>query len=308
MFTLNYNTDLHILHYPNLQAKGTDEVTECTWAEWCERLTHPKVSSLDKYRNGLVIYGDVDDGVDERTGEILPHRRENQYVMYRQVFSLDYDEIEDMEQFLNNIKSKMHHFAYFMYSTYRHRDTHDEHDKQLRPRFRLLVPVDDILEPEEYKKIGGGLARYIGEKLDESCLTPVQLSALPTVYDKKVPFHWFINDAPFITREQLENCLKKYPEPEEKIILTTDYSGNSNKRSDEHWKEIMKAGLGESEGRTQQLTSLIGHLQQHYVNHVVALELVKLWNEQHAVPLSDEKIEYTYSDLYKRNKRKRKRY
>ncbi|HCT0460637.1 TPA: hypothetical protein LQO36_002403, partial [Staphylococcus pseudintermedius] len=148
MFDLKYDDEIHVLLYQNLTSKGTENVKNIQWSDWCEFLTRPVVS-YDKYANKLAIYGDVADG------EGISHRRLKENVMYRQVFSLDYDDIDDMNRFLDNVKKKMKHFAYFIYSTYRHRDTHDENDEALRPRFRLLVPIDDILEPEEYTKYAG---------------------------------------------------------------------------------------------------------------------------------------------------------
>ena len=55
------------------------------WSDWCEWLTRPAISH-NKYANGLAIYGDVSDGVDDETGEILQHHRKDENVMYRQVF------------------------------------------------------------------------------------------------------------------------------------------------------------------------------------------------------------------------------
>ena len=48
----------------------------------------------------------MSDGVDDETGEILQHHRKDENVMYRQVFSLDYDDIDDMDRFIENIQSK----------------------------------------------------------------------------------------------------------------------------------------------------------------------------------------------------------
>lgn len=293
MFDLKHDDELHILLYQSLTSKGTDNVREVKWSDWCEFLTRPVVSHY-KYANKLAIYGDIADA------EGISHRRLKENVMYRQVFSLDYDDIDDMNRFLDNVKNKMKHFAYFIYSTYRHRDTHDENDESLRPRFRLLVPVDDILEPDEYKKYAGALSRYIGEVIDESCLKPIQLSALPVISSKDAPFHWHINDAPFITRAQLDSCLAKHP-----LDATEGESQNIkvvyNKRGSEYWRDIA-FGVAEG-GRNQTLTSLIGVLLNRRVPDPLVYAYCYMWNENCKPPLSSREFNATFESIYKREHR-----
>ncbi|WP_251943565.1 primase alpha helix C-terminal domain-containing protein [Staphylococcus sp. Marseille-Q5304] len=292
---LKHDGDFHILIYKSLTSKGTDDVKNVKWSEWCTFLTQPKISATDKYKNGAAIYGDVAEGVDEKTGEVLPHRRQEKYVMYREVFSLDYDDIEDMETFLNNIKSKLKHFAYFIHSTYRHRDVQDETDKGLKPRFRVLVPIDDIVEPKEYTQYASALARYIDETIDEHCLNPIQLSALPTIKQSNLPFHWFINDAPFITREQLERCFQRYP-PEETITL--DYSNTHKKRDPAHWKSL---AFGVDDGnRTNSLASLTGYLLRRNVEPTLVYGLVSAWNHLNNPPLSESRVNTTFNSIYEK--------
>ncbi len=294
MFQLKHDDTLHILLYQNLMSKGTDEVKEIKWSEWCEFLTRPVIDPNNKYANKLAIYGDISEGVDEKTGEVLPHRRKNEYVMYREVFSLDYDDIDDMNRFLDNVKNKMRHFSYFIYSTYRHRDTHDENDKALRPRFRLLVPIDDIVEPDEYTKYAGALSRYISEVIDESCFKPIQLSALPVISSKDAPFHWYMNDAPFITRAQLDNCLAKYP-----LDATEGESQNIkvvyNKRDSRYWRDIA-FGVGEG-GRNQALASVIGHLLRRHVDGHLVYGLALAWGGSCTPPLQEKEVAKTFNSI-----------
>ncbi|UXR37480.1 primase alpha helix C-terminal domain-containing protein [Staphylococcus simulans] len=302
MFNLNYDDELHIVLYQSLTSKGTDDVKNIKWSDWCEFLTRPVISP-NKYANGLAIYGDVDEGVDEKTGEILQHRRKDKNVMYRQVFSLDYDDIDDMNRFLNNIKDKMKHFAYFIYSTFRHRDIHDENDKNLRPRFRLLIPVDDILEPDEYTKYAGALSRYIGEPIDESCFKPIQLSALPVISNKDVPYHWYNNDAPFITRHQLNNCLAKFP-----LNATQSESQNIIVRYKRHdsayWRDI---AFGVSEGeRNQTLASLIGYLLRRYVDQYLVYGLASAWAMTCTPPIEQKEVNKTFESILKRDNQNKK--
>mgnify|MGYP002711941977 FL=1 len=296
MFNLKFDDELHILLYQNLTSKGTNNVKETKWSSWCEFLTHPVIDSKNKYANQLAIYGDVADSED------IPHRRLKENVMYRQVFSLDYDDIDDMNRFLNNVRNKMKYFSYFIYSTYRHRDEHNEQDKNLRPRFRLLIPVDDILEPQEYINYAGALSRYIGEIIDESCFTPIQLSALPVVAGKDKPYHWFINDAPFITREQLDRCLEKYSEEkEEQIIVDYKTANQRKKRDSSHWRNIM-FGVEDGERNTS-LASLIGYLLRRYVDENLVYGYAYLWGKNCNPPLSDDRINRTFNSILKKHKR-----
>ncbi|MFO3720360.1 primase alpha helix C-terminal domain-containing protein [Staphylococcus felis] len=291
MFDLKSDDELHILLYQNLTSKGTENVKNIKWSDWCEFLTRPVVGH-DKYANKLAIYGDVADS------EGISHRRLKENVMYRQVFSLDYDDIDDMNRFLDNVKVKMKYFAYFIYSTYRHRDTHDEKDKTLRPRFRLLVPIDDILEPDEYTKYAGALSRYIGEVIDESCFKPSQLSALPVISSKDAPFHWYMNDAPFITRNQLDDCLNKYH-----ANATEDKSQNIvvryKKRDSAFWRDIA-FGVAEGE-RNQTLASLIGYLLRRYVDAHLVYGLASSWAMTCTPPLEQEEVNKTFNSIYKKH-------
>ncbi|UXR74384.1 primase alpha helix C-terminal domain-containing protein [Staphylococcus sp. IVB6238] len=287
MFNLKHDDELLILLYQSLTSKGTENVKNIKWSDWCEFLTRPVISH-DKYANKLAIYGDVADA------EGISHRRLKENVMYRQVFSLDYDDIDDMNRFLDNVKNKMKHFAYFIYSTYRHRDTHDENNESLRPRFRLLVPVDDILEPDEYKKYAGALSRYIGEVIDESCFKPIQLSALPVISGKDAPFHWYINDAPFITRGQLDSCLAKYP-----LDATEGESQNIkvvyNKQNSGYWRDIA-FGVEEG-GRNQALASVIGHLLRRHVDGHLVHGLALAWGESCNPPLQEKEVAKTFNSI-----------
>ncbi|HAR6170532.1 primase alpha helix C-terminal domain-containing protein [Staphylococcus pseudintermedius] len=291
MFNIKHDDELYILLYQSLTSKGTKNVKNIKWSDWCEFLTRPVVSH-DKYANKLAIYGDVADG------EGFSHRRLKENVMYRQVFSLDYDDIDDMNRFLDNVKNKMRHFSYFIYSTYRHRDTHDENDEALRPRFRLLVPIDDILEPDEYTKYAGALSRYIGEVIDESCFKPSQLSALPVISSKDAPFHWYINDAPFITRAQLDNCVAKYP-----LDATEGESQNIkvvyNKRGSEYWRDIA-FGVAEG-GRNQALASLIGYLLRRYVDAHLVYGLISAWAMTCTPPIEQNEVNKTFNSIYKKH-------
>ena len=302
MFDLKFNDELHILVYQNIYAKGTEKVKNIMWSDWCEWLTCPAISH-DKYANGLAIYGDVSDGVDDETGEILQHHRKDENVMYRQVFSLDYDDIEEMDRFIENIKSKMHHFAYFMYSTFRHRDKHDENDKDLRPRFRLLIPIDDIVKPDEYSKYARALSKYIDETIDESCFTPIQLSALPTIKDNNKPYHWYINDAPFITREQLDKCVEKYQDEDEKIIV--DYTKQYKKRDSEYWREIA-FGVGEGE-RNKTLASLTGYLLRRYVDENLVFGLISAWAMTCNPPIEQSEVNKTFNSILKKDNQRAKK-
>lgn len=297
MFNLKYNDELHILVYQNIYAKGTEKVKNIMWSDWCECLTRPVVSH-NKYANGLAIYGDVSDGVDDDTGEIFQHHRKDENVMYRQVFSLDYDEIDDMERFIENIKSKMQHFSYFMYSTFRHRDVQDEENEKLRPRFRLLIPIDDIVKPDEYTKYTKAISKYIGETIDESCFKSIQLSALPTIKDNNKPYHWYINDAPFITRDQLEKCVEKYPNEDEPI--TVDYSNHFHKRDSSYWREIA-FGVGEGE-RNQTLASLTGYLLRRYVDANLVYGLVSAWATTCTPPIDQKEVNRTFKSILKRDR------
>ncbi|WP_049409512.1 primase alpha helix C-terminal domain-containing protein [Staphylococcus pettenkoferi] len=301
MFKLQYDDELHLLVYQSIYSKETSTVKNIKWSDWCEWLTRPVISH-NKYANGLAIYGDVADGVDDDTGEILSHHRRDENVMYRQVFSLDYDDVGEMNRFIKNIHSKMHHFAYFIYSTYRHRDSLDETNDKLRPRFRLLIPVDDILEPKEYTKYAGALSRYIGEEIDESCFNPIQLSALPVISSKDAPFHWKINDAPFITRAQLDNCLAKYPfdatEGESQHV-----EGVSSKRSSGYWGYIA-FGVVEGE-RNQALASVIGHLLRRYVDGHLVYGLALAWGESCNPPLKKKEVTKTFNSILRTHLREK---
>ncbi|WP_251517725.1 primase alpha helix C-terminal domain-containing protein [Staphylococcus sp. Marseille-Q6910] len=294
---LKYDGDFHILVYKSLTSKGTENVKNVKWSEWCKFLTQPEISATDKYKNGLAIYGDVDEGVDEKTGEMLPHRRLEKHVLYREVFSLDYDDIENMDAFITNVKMKLQHFAYFIYTTYRHRDKPDKTDKGLKPRFRVLVPIDDILTPEEYESFSRALAQYIGEPIDESCYQPIQLSALPTIKNEQVPFHWYNNDAPFISRKDLELCYQKY-QPKESISVNYSHINGIKRRDSAHWQNL---AFGVDDGqRNDSLASLIGYLLRRYVDPTLVYGLALAWNETCNPPLSQARVNTTFNSIYQK--------
>ena len=148
--------------------------TEATWEDFCQRLREPvrTAETVAEYRKfskarrdsakdvGGYVFGYLKDG-----------RRKKDSVVYRQAVTLDADSPSDT--FLDDVKKILGAYAYAWYTTHSSRKE--------APRYRLVVPLSQRVEPEAYEAMARRIAKDIGmDNFDPTTFEPSRLMYWPS--------------------------------------------------------------------------------------------------------------------------------
>lgn len=133
-------------------------------------------------------------------GHLKDGRRKTGYVATRQIVTLDLDfaPADFWDQLMNNLNITG---AMAVYSTHKH--------SQKTPRFRLIIPLDRDVTPDEYEAIARKLAEKVGmDWFDPTTFQPTRLMYWPSNSSDVEPFFKFY-DAPFMVANEI---LQEYPD------------------------------------------------------------------------------------------------
>ncbi|MDW4255438.1 primase alpha helix C-terminal domain-containing protein [Staphylococcus saprophyticus] len=282
---LQHDFKINVIEYKNLYSDSFVQNNNLLWSEWLNRLQTP-MNNDDKYKRGLVLYGDVKDM--EKDGKLIQKYRNDENIISRNTLALDYDDITDFKGLYKAICKHLEGYSWAFHTTYNH--TTDN------PRIRLMVPINEPVSADDYRKYTQALAHQIGHKIDEGSFQPSRAMALPVRPDKDVPFIFKYNDAPAVTSEQLE-------------LFVTSGSLDSNvkknniikypKRTSSYWRDLA-FGVGEGE-RNQSLASISGLLLRRYVPPELVYGLVTAWGKSCNPPMDDSEINKTFNSILKKH-------
>lgn len=268
------DTEITITLYSSLDAGSfTDEKT-VKWSEWLKTLSVPRVNEY-KYKRGLAIYGKVADS------DGKPHYRTNNNIINRSIIALDYDDISKDVDLIEILKHKLGKAAYCLYSTH----SHTPENK----RYRVLIPLDEPLDPKYYKGVVEVLERHIGVKLDDKSRTVSQAMALPVIKHKDSEYIFEYNDGEVMKRDYFISKLK---------VLNKDKQQGKIKisRNDKYDDIAMGAGEG---GRNNAVTSIIGLLLQRRVPDKLVYGLAYGYNQMCEPPLPQKEFDRTFISIYR---------
>ncbi|OEK73313.1 mobile element-associated protein, partial [Staphylococcus saprophyticus] len=189
---LQHDFKINVIEYKNLYSDSFVQNNILLWSEWINRLQTP-MNNDDKYKRGLVLYGDVKDM--EKDGNLIQKYRNDENIINRNTLALDYDDITDFKGLYNAICKHLEGYSWAFHTTYNH--TTDN------PRIRLMVPVNEPVSADDYRKYTRALAHKIGYKIDEGSFQPSRAMALPVRPDKDIPYIFKYNDSPAITIDDL---------------------------------------------------------------------------------------------------------
>lgn len=286
---LKHDFDLNIIQYNNLYANSFRTFDKWKWSDWINKLQIPMIHT-DKYKRGLVLYGDVEDEV--RGGETIPKYRKDKNIINRNVISLDYDNITDFKGLYHAVCNQLEGYSWAFHTTYSHTTE--------KPRIRLMVPLNEPVSAEDYRKYSCILAKYIGYEVDEASFVPSQIMALPVKRDKNASFIFKYNDKPAITCDQLEKIYSLVSKSE-KQDLVNNYSNQYQKRNSSYWRD-MAFGVREGE-RNKALASLIGYLLRRYVDTNLVYGLVSAWAQMCNPPIKQGEVNKTFKSILKKDSR-----
>ncbi|WP_409328009.1 primase alpha helix C-terminal domain-containing protein [Staphylococcus pseudoxylosus] len=286
---LKHDFDLNIIQYNNLYANSFRTFDKWKWSDWINKLQIPMIHT-DKYKRGLVLYGDVEDEV--RDGEIIPKYRKDKNIINRNVISLDYDNITDFKGLYHAVCNQLEGYSWAFHTTYSHTNEN--------PRIRLMIPIYEPVSAEDYRKYSCILAKHIGYEVDEASYVPSQIMALPVKRDKNASFIFKYNDKPAITCDQLEK-ISSLVSKNEKQDLVINYSNQYQKRNSSYWRD-MAFGVREGE-RNKALASLIGYLLRRYVDTNLVYGLVSAWAQMCNPPIEQGEVNKTFKSILKKDSR-----
>lgn len=286
---LNNDFNINIIQYNNLYANSFRDFDTWKWSDWLNKLQIPMIDA-DKYKRGLVLYGDVDDEM--KDGKTILKYRKDDNIINRSVIALDYDVITDFKRLDDAIHKQLYGYSWAYHTTHSH---HTE-----KPRIRLIVPLNEPVSADDYKKYSNALAKHIGYEVDEASFVPSQVMALPVTKDKRAVYMFKHNDALAITIDDLNELSRNFPGEKDKPNFNKGNIVNFPKRDSSHWREIA-FGVGKG-GRNNALPSIIGHLLRKGVDLNLVYGYAYLWGKACTPPLSDDRINRTVISIFKKHK------
>ncbi|MCG1265057.1 primase alpha helix C-terminal domain-containing protein [Staphylococcus epidermidis] len=285
---LEHDTQISVVWYNNLDSRSFKNFSQPKWSELVNRLSIPQ-NNTNKYARGVAIYGDMKDGTDENGNEYKKYRKDEN-VIYRDVITLDYDDIPKLRPLHDAITDALKGIAWFWHTTFNHQTESS--------RIRLYVPLNERLNADDYRKYTKVLVNKIGHPVDEGSFQPSRAMALPVKKSKDLIYIFKYNDAPILNVE----TLKKWSEETKKQIdqpITTNF----NKRDDAYWCDI---SFSVAKGnRNNSLASLIGHLFSRHVNEYIVYSYALLWGKNACKPpLKEREINATFQSILKKHRNK----
>ncbi|MCD8878087.1 primase alpha helix C-terminal domain-containing protein [Staphylococcus kloosii] len=289
---LNNDPQIQIVQYENLYSNSFRNSDIYQWSDWLNKLQIPMIHT-DKYKRGLVVYGDIADDKDKE-GKKFKKYRKDENIINRSAIALDYDDIENTDNFkllYQTMCKLLNGCAWVMHSTFKHTTE--------KPRVRVMIPLNETINSEEYRTYTKAIANYIGFKIDEGSFQPSRAMALPVKQSKDAAYLFKYNDQPAIKREHLDKILELMKEKESNKIIKVDYSKQQARRDSSYWRDIA-FGVGEGE-RNQTLASLIGYLLRRYVDVNLVYGLALAWAEQCTPPINYKEVNNTFKSILKKD-------
>ena len=141
------------------------------------------------------------------SGKVTPekngtYKRNNTSLVYRDLFFLDYDEINTGIDLPKIDSDALFGYSYIIYPTIKHTAEN--------PRYRLVVKPSGIMNEESYKQVVQEIADKIGLPFDMASLTWSQLQGLPITTGDPAEY------------QKIEEHVLDYPVPKSKQERT-DY-------------------------------------------------------------------------------------
>jgi len=239
--SLKYEGSLTLSVGKSRRDKQWDNVN-VTWGQLIEKLSSTVYTSetLDEYRNSPK---DLQDNIKDVGGfvggTLKGGRRTKASVMDRQLLTLDCDYATS---YLWDTLDMLFDFAAVIYSTHKHCEE--------RPRFRLVIPLNRRVTPEEYEAIGRKVAKDIGmDYFDDSTYEPSRLMYWPsTSSDGEFVFQY--KDAPWLNADEVLNTYENWKDRS---------SWPESSRVNNH-----RSALANKQGSPREKTGIIGAFCRSY--------------------------------------------
>lgn len=233
------------------------------------------------------------------SGKVIPekngsYKRNNASLVYRDLIFLDYDDIQGTsEDFIKAVSSALFGYSYILYPTIKHSPE--------KPRFRLVVKPDNMMNEETYKLVVKEIADKIGLPFDVASLTWSQLQGLPVTTGDPASYQKIVEHG-------LDYPVPKV-EPRAKQETTGKYTPRQKGQRSITMRIIdtLLHGFGDEGGRNVAVTRFVGLLLSKWVNADIATayEVTKVANTMTDKPLSDSELDRTFESIVNAEIRKR---
>ena len=222
------------------------------------------------------------------------YKRSNENLLYRDLIFIDYDDITiSAETFKATVHSVLSDYSYILYPTIKHTAE--------KPRYRLVVKPDKVMNETTYKQVIKEIADKIGLPFDLASLTYSQLQGLPVTTGDPKEYQKIVHrgldfPVPIDTHT-----------PRKQVTTTYTTRGGGQRSITMRVIDTLFDGFGDEGGRNVAATRFVGLLVGKWVNCDIptAWELTKVANSVTAVPLPVDELEATFESIVKTEIRKR---
>lgn len=269
-----------------------DKIEPFQYIERFKPLVVPEGANIEGFKRTQAPYCISGKVTPEKNGS---YKRNNSSLIYRDLIFLDYDDIQETsEDFIKAVSSVLFGYSYILYPTIKH--------CLEKPRFRLVVKPDNVMNEVTYKQVVKEIADKIGLPFDMTSLTWSQLQGLPVTTGNPDNYQRYVNHG------------KDYPVPKARQNRTTQKNTNPYTPKTSGQKSMTMRiidtlfhGFGDEGGRNVALTRFVGLLLNKWVDCDVetAYELTQIANSVTSHPIPDKELDRTFESIVKAEIRKR---
>lgn len=268
-----------------------DKIEPFQYIERFKPLVVPEGASIEEYKRTQAPYCLSGKVIPEKNGS---YKRNNTSLVYRDLIFLDYDDIQGTsEDFIKAVSSALFGYSYILYPTIKHSPE--------KPRFRLVVKPDNVMNEVTYKRVVKEIADKIGLPFDMASLIWSQLQGLPVTTGEPSEYQKIVEHG-------LDYPVPKV-EPRAKQETTERYKPRASGQRSMTMRIIdtLFNGFGEEGGRNVALTRFVGLLFNKWVDCDIetAYELTKIANSVTANPLPEKELDRTFESIARAEFRKR---
>jgi len=273
---LDYDTEINFTHFKTLDAKSNNGYFKRQLSELYTALSKPTISS-NKYSKGLIVSGCVDGN------------RDRNHTRHKNIILLDIDDLPAHYDLFREFSGRWK-YGFAVYTSYNHVDT--------APRYRLVIPINRNLKNNEYV----ALVKYIEKHLDLPKLDPKsyevsQSFALPVIKSDSHEYIFEYADEEIlnVTDALIERAIQEQP------VIQSVYKAAIQSTE---WQSILSP-KEDGEGRNEALVTVLGSLLRRYVDVELAYYLLRLWNDHHHTPMTNDEFDKSFKSILNKEMQRR---
>lgn len=249
LFVVKYNGDL-LISTGRSRFETSWKNKTMSWAALLNKLSR-SMETTETHAEYMKMSKEQQDKIKDIGGFVGGHlrdgRRKTGYVTARQLLTLDLDfpPAEFWDNIIDNLEIDN---ALAVYSTHKH--------TKAKPRYRLIMPLDREVTPDEYEAIARKIAEKIGiDYFDDSTFQPTRLMYWPSHSVDVEPFFQYY-DAPFLAADSI---LAEYPDWTDTSYWpeSSRMAGIRKRQADKQGDPLAKKGVVGIFCRTYSITEAI---------------------------------------------------